>query len=273
MSEGIKKIGPYEIIREIGRGGMGVVYLAKHPTLVDVEVALKAMFPDPSRGKDDPVMMESRKRFRNEAEMTAKLNHPSIITVYDYGNDAETGILYLAMDNLDGGTLKEILAEKGKFTLEETLEIVKPIAKALEFIHERGIIHRDLKPSNIMFYQGHPVITDFGIAMDVQRTVMTETGRLVGSIPYMSPERIDEEEFDHRADIYALGVIIYEMLTGSNPFAASSPTGIMKKVSSHEPPLLSKIIPEIPDDFAILISMLMEKGPENRPDSLNSFIK
>ena len=127
MEPQIQRIGKYEIIREIGRGGMAVVYLAKHPSL-GIEVAIKAMFPDPSRDKKDDAVIEARKRFRNEAEMTAKLNHPSIIKVYDYGDDAETGILYIVMDHLDGGSFKDKLKKKGKFTLKETLEIVKPVA-------------------------------------------------------------------------------------------------------------------------------------------------
>jgi len=271
----IKKIGPYEIIREIGRGGMGVVYLAKHPTL-GIDVALKAMFPDPSRPKDDPVMIKAQERFKKEAEICAKLNDPHIVTIYDCGVDDDTGIFFIAMKYLDGGSLKDLIKQKGQFTLEETLEIIQPIAKALEYVHELGIIHRDLKPGNIIFLRDNPVITDFGIAKNVKDTINTitdETGRLVGSIPYMSPERIDEKPFDHRADIYALGVLSYEMLTGTNPFAANTHTGAMKKVTTYQPPLISNEVPNIPREFANLLNNLINKESNRRPENLRELIE
>ncbi|MBU1023551.1 serine/threonine protein kinase, partial [bacterium] len=133
------KIGPYEIIREIGRGGMGVVYLAKHPTL-GINVALKAMYPDPSRQKDDPDLSAARERFIREAQITANLNDPHIVRVYDYGIDEKTGVLFIVMNYIDGGTLKDVLNSKTKLTLEETLKIVIPIAKTLQYLHSRGIV-------------------------------------------------------------------------------------------------------------------------------------
>ena len=264
-----ENIGPYEIIREIGRGGMGVVYLATHPTL-GIEVALKALYPDPSRQKDDEVMRQARKRFENEAKVTARLKDPHIIKIYDFGADEETGILYIVMDYLDGGTLKDKLAEKGKFTLEETLDIIKPIAKALDKIHKQGIIHRDLKPSNILFIDDTPVITDFGIAKDILTTLDTETGRLVGSVPYMSPERINELEYDHRADVYSLGVIIYEMLQGQNPFRADTHLGILNNVANLTLPDLATVVPGLPSTISGVILSMIDKNPDSRLASLKN---
>ncbi|MFH1514158.1 MAG: protein kinase, partial [bacterium] len=172
--------------------------------------------------------------------------------------------------------LKDLIKQKGQFTLEETLEIIQPIAKALEYVHELGIIHRDLKPGNIIFLRDNPVITDFGIAKNVKDTINTitdETGRLVGSIPYMSPERIDEKPFDHRADIYALGVLSYEMLTGTNPFAANTHTGAMKKVTTYQPPLISNEVPNIPREFANLLNNLINKESNRRPENLRELIE
>jgi WD40 repeat protein/predicted Ser/Thr protein kinase len=268
---GITKIGPYEIIREIGRGGMGVVYLAKHPNL-KIEVAIKAMYPDPSLAKDDPAMIEARKRFRNEAEIAAKLKDPGIIKIYDVGVDDDTGILYLVMDYLDGGSLSDLLKRKGRFTLIETLEIIKPLARALEFIHSQGIIHRDLKPGNILFLRGNPVLVDFGIAFDVQRTLLTEQGKIIGSLPYMSPERINEKAYDHRADIYALGIIIYEMLSGSNPYRADTLTGIINKLATHNPPPLSDLNQDIPESFSFIVSRMIDKDQSRRMNSLKELI-
>jgi len=271
--EPLKKIGPYEIIREIGRGGMGVVYLVKHPTL-GIDVALKAFFPDPSRGSDDPELITAQNRFRNEAQITAKLKHPNIVNVYDFGLDQNNGVLFIIMDYLDGGTLKERIKRNGKLSPAEAVEIIKPVANALDYIQKQAIYHRDLKPSNILFLAENPVLTDFGIATDeYQGTIQTETNRLVGSVAYMAPERFTSQNYDHRSDIFALGVIIYEMMTGENPFYASTLAEISSRIKDHRPPLLSKVNSEVPDFLAGLVNHMIEKEPDQRLDKLDKLLK
>ncbi|MBU1023552.1 serine/threonine protein kinase [bacterium] len=268
-----KQIGPYEIIHEIGRGGMGVLYLAKHPTL-GIDVALKAMFPDPSREKDDPEIEKAKKRFQNEAKLIAQIDNPGIVKIYDFGTDDKTGALFIVMSYLNDGNLKEKIKEKRFFTFKETLKIIRIIAGAVEEIHKLGIIHRDLKPSNILFHNGRPVLTDFGIAKNVKDLVKTstETGKMVGSIPYMSPERINDKHYDHRSDIFSFGIVVYEMLTGSNPFKADSAEASMNKITNFQPPFVNELNSGVPADFSRLLRKMLIKDPESRLSSLQAVL-
>ncbi len=269
--EDMTYIGPYKKIRRLGKGGFALVYLAKHPTL-DIDVAVKVMKPDASYDEDDPEIKIAHKRFRNEALVTARLKNPHIVNIFDFGIDEKTGLPYIVMDYLDGGTLKDKLKEKCSYTVKEVLNIIKPIAQALESIHKEGIIHRDLKPSNIMFTENNPVIMDFGIAKDFQTTVQTETGQLIGSLPYMSPERINDKEYDHRSDIYTLGVIIFEMLSGENPFDTGTIEGTTTRIASKPVPPLAAVSSDIPKDFARIVYRMLAKDPKNRLDSLQPLI-
>ena len=267
----IHKIGQYEIIREIGRGGMSnVVYLARDPKL-NIEVALKTMWPDPSRAADDKEAIEALRHFRREAEVAIKLKHPGIIKIFNYGTDEESGISFIAMEYLDGGSLKDILRKYGHLSFDETLRIIRMVADTLSYIHGKEVVHCDIKPENIMFLQGHPVIMDFGIARDRVGTI-SEIEKLVGSVAYMSPERLDGQEYDYREDIYALGIIIYEMLSGENPFNAETLPTTVKNITTFNPKLLSEIRPEISEDFALIVSHMMAKSQNERMKSLNPLI-
>ena len=200
-------IGRYEIRDELGEGGMGTVYRAYDPTL-GREVALKVLQPQLYR--EDP---QFSMRFEREARTIASLEHSSIVSLYEFGEDGEW--LYIVMRLMEGGTLRERL-EQGPLGLEETIAIVRRIGSALDKAHSRGIVHRDLKPGNILFDEdGEAFLSDFGIVKAEDSTgLKTRTGMALGTPHYMSPEQLDGKEVDGRSDIYSLGVVLYEMLSG-----------------------------------------------------------
>ncbi|MEJ2749553.1 MAG: serine/threonine-protein kinase, partial [Anaerolineae bacterium] len=218
MSE--KKIGRYEIKSELGRGGMATVYLAYDPVL-EREVALKLL---PNYFAHDP---EFSARFEREAKTVAALEHGSIVSMYDYGEDGEWP--YFVMRLMKGGSLKEQIA-KGPMSLEEAAHIVERIAGALDKAHSKGIVHRDLKPGNVMFDEdGEAYLGDFGIVKLAESAESyTRTGNTLGTPAYMSPEQADgKPDIDGRSDIYSLGIILYEMLTGTQPYKHESMPRLM----------------------------------------------
>ncbi|MGE5385999.1 MAG: serine/threonine-protein kinase [Betaproteobacteria bacterium] len=220
-------IGRYRIIREIGRGTMGIVYEAFDPVL-ERGVALKTvrLEPGPQQG------LEFKERFQREAKSAARLNHPNIVTIHDAGE--EGGVAYIAMEFLEGKTLR-CLMDEGRLTTEEAVNYAIQIAEGLDYAHRFGIIHRDIKPDNIIVSTyGRAKITDFGIAQ-LPMGNLTQTGALLGTPKYMSPEQIRGERLDGRADIFSLGVILYEMLTGKPPFAGDSLTSTMYKILQELP--------------------------------------
>jgi len=248
-----KKIGAFPILRRIGQGGMGTIYLARDAA--GREVALKRLLPGVSE--------DSRERFRREAEAIARLKHPGIVAIHDVGLDPETRLPFYTMDYVAGRDLSEV---KGDLTREALLELLVKVARGLHYAHEQGILHRDVKPQNILVDEsGEPRLADFGLARDLARSTLTEDGDLVGTPLFMAPEQLagESERIDHRSDIYALGVLLYEALTGSLPIEASSFFELQDRVKRvvPEPPSARA---EVPASLDRIVLKALEKEPEDR---------
>ena len=217
-----QKLGRYEIVREVGHGAMGVVYEATDPN-IGRKVALKTI----RAGTLGTNPEEVAKRFKNEARAAGGLNHPNIVTIYDA--DEQNGILYLAMEFLQGTTLDVLLHSLQTLKPDQAVDIVRQVCAGLDYAHSKGVVHRDIKPGNIMvLVTGAVKITDFGIARTAN--VMTMTGQVLGTPNYMSPEQVVGKTVDGRSDLFSVGVLLYEMVTGERPFDGQSITTIMYKI-------------------------------------------
>ena len=252
-----KKIGRYKILGELGRGAMGIVYRAQDPAL-DRVVALKTIIlADDAEGRE-----EYQKRFFLEAKAAGKLTHPSIVTTYDFGE--QDGVAYLAMELLEGTDLRTRLKE-GALPPAEAVEVARQVAEGLGFAHERGIVHRDVKPGNIMLLErGRAKIMDFGLARMRAADHKTVTGMVLGTPKYMSPEQVAGSPVDQRSDLFSLGIVLYEMLTGSRLFGAEDMTQIMHNVTyqEHEPP--TRLKPELPAMLDFVVARALKKDPASR---------
>jgi len=249
------KIGRYDIKAELGRGGMATVYRAYDPSF-EREVAIKVLPPELTH---DP---QFRDRFRREIKTIASLEHPAIVPVYDVGE--EDGVPYFVMRYMPGGSLTQWI-EKGKFSMEDAARIIERLASALAYAHKNGLIHRDLKPDNILFdNNGDPFISDFGVAkITDSATNMTGSG-IIGTPAYMSPEQAQGEHVDNRTDIYGLGVIIFQMLSGEQPYEATTPMGVAVKHITDPVPEILKINPGLPAEADTIIKTAMAKDPSLR---------
>jgi len=248
-------LGPYRILERIGRGGMATVHKAYQPAL-DRYVALKVL---PAHLTDEPGFAE---RFRREARAVAKLEHPHILPIHDYGQEGE--LTYIAMRYVEGGTLKDLLGKPLELRL--IVDLIGQIGGALDHAHEHGIVHRDVKPSNVLLDRGNwALLTDFGVARMVEATQeLTGTGVGVGTPAYMSPEQGQGKKVDRRSDVYSLGVVLYEMLTGRVPFEAETPLAVVWKHVNEPLPLPRSINPEIPEAVERVVLKTMAKGPVDR---------
>lgn len=250
-----KKIDRYEIIEEIGHGGMATVYLARDPRFRR-EVAVKVL---PPQYTADPMF---RARFEREAQTIAALEHPAIVPVHDFGED--NGQPFLVMRYMPGGSLAEKLIN-GPISVDKTIKILKRIASALDRAHSRGIIHRDLKPGNILFDRyGEAFMADFGIAKMSEATAALTGSGLIGTPSYMSPEQVKGEEVDGRSDIYALGVILFEMLSGQQPFEAPTPIALALKHVNAPIPDVRTVNNDLPPMLQHTINQAMSKKREDR---------
>ena len=257
------KLGRYEIVRELGKGAMGIVYLAKDP-LIGRLVALKTIRP--SAHADDEDTREFQLRFQREAQAAGILNHPSIVTVHDIGQDEPSGMSFIAMEYVEGANLKEVLAQGRPLSFEQAADICAQVAEGLDFAHAKGIVHRDVKPANIILIEGNRAkITDFGIAKITSGVAnLTTTGQFLGTPNYMAPEQIKGTPVDGRSDIFSLGICLYECLTHRKPFGGDSLTSISYKIV-HEPfPPLHELNPTIPEGFADVVTHCLEKDPAKR---------
>ena len=251
------QLGRYRIVSELGRGAMGVVYRAMDPQL-DRIVAVKTI----RMSSDSEEMAEYLVRFRQEAKALGGLNHPGIISVFDVGQEGDTA--YMAMELLDGVELRELIA-KSQLSVGQAVDLAVQIAEALAFAHERGVVHRDIKPANIMVIAGNRAkIMDFGIARVRASDVKTQTGLLLGSPKYMSPEQILGRPVDHRSDIFSLGVLIYEMLGGATPFSGNDLTQLMYQVLNVTPPPLRRVNPAVPEVLDFTVAKALEKSADDR---------
>ncbi|MEX2665508.1 protein kinase domain-containing protein [Candidatus Uabimicrobium amorphum] len=259
-----KRIGRYEIISELGRGGMGVVFKAQDSKLHRI-VALKVLI-------GNILTQERKERFFAEARSMAKLNHENIIKLYDYGED--NGVCFFTMDYIEGQTLDEVLKQKA-MSLKQTVALIEKICQAMHYCHSQKIIHRDLKPSNIMIKNGKPYVMDFGIAKEVSEDGLTKPGSIMGSPHYMSPEQAegDRKKIDHRSDIYSLGMILYRCLTGKTGFAGDSIMKTLMKIMKEDPVAPRQINPRIPENLEKICLKALEKKRENRYQSMHLFAR
>ncbi len=257
------KFGPYEVLGEIGRGGMATVYRALDPRVGRV-VALKVL---PRELLHDPQFLS---RFQREMRTIATLEHPAIVPIYDVGE--EDGQPYFVMRYMDGGSLADRL-KQGALSLAETLHIFSHLAPALDEMHAKGVVHRDLKPANILFdHAGQPYLSDFGIAK-VKNVAVTLTGQaIVGTPTYISPEQAQGQEVDGRADIYALGVILYQMLTGDVPFKADTPMSLLLKHVNEPVPSVCARRPDLPPAIDYVIQRALAKDPSARFASVGEMV-
>lgn len=252
----------YKIEREIGRGAMGIVWLAKDAD-TNQEVALKELSFD--QVLSDDKQAEFVHRFEREASAAAKLDHPSIISVTDTFSDDDRH--FLVMEYLDGPTLDQVV-KTGPLPPEAAIGVASQILSALIAAHDAGIVHRDLKPENIfVLADGTVKVADFGIAHVDDDSGLTRAGQVLGTLGYMAPEQVRGQDVDARADIFAMGVILYEMLIGTNPFHADQPTTIMYRISYEEPPALDPFIPELPGHLTPVIRKATAKEPDLRYQS------
>jgi eukaryotic-like serine/threonine-protein kinase len=259
----------YELDTEIGRGGMGIVYRARDRRLKR-QIAIKVLPPELAfRG-------EIRTRFLREAETAASLNHPNIVDIYTV--DEVEGLVFFVMAYISGDNLAKRLHERGVLDIDETRRIVRAVADALAYAHERGVVHRDIKPDNIILdaESGRPMVTDFGIARAVTEggdSRLTATGMAIGTPAYMSPEQAaGERQIDGRSDLYSLGVVAYQMLCGEPPFTATSTPAMLVKHISERPTPIEQRRTEVPQDLARAVMMLLEKDPANRFPSASALV-
>jgi len=262
-----KTIGRYEIQREIGRGAMGVVYEASDPALART-IALKTIKIAIAAFADEVESFEER--FFAEARVAARLSHPGIVVVHDVGRDPQTGTLYIAMERLQGRNLADMIKDGVRFSPEQALGIVLRIAEALAHAHSHKVIHRDLKPANVVLLpSGDPKILDFGIAkVDTTRVKLTTHGKLFGTPLYMSPEQATGRTVDARSDLFSLGALAYNLLTGFAAFAAPTVTDILQRVVNDDPEPPSRIVPFLPAGVDGVIRRALAKDPDNRyPDA------
>lgn len=252
-------LGRYQVVSELGRGAMGVVYKGEDPK-IHRTVAIKTVRLSDF---DEDLLDEMKERFFREAESAGLLTHPNIVTIYDAGEEHD--LAYIAMEFLKGTDLDEYTRKDHLFLMRETLSIVAHVAEALDYAHSKGIVHRDIKPANIMMLEETREIkvTDFGIAR-ITTSSKTKTGVILGTPSYMSPEQVAGKKVDGRSDIFSLGIVLFELLTGEKPFAGEDMTALMYKVARERHPSIRTINPKTPPVVEKIIDKALEKDPEKR---------
>ena len=250
-------VAGYRIERRVGRGGMGVVYLAEHQTLRR-RAALKIIVPELAESTD------FRDRFLREARIAAGLEHPNVVTVYDAGE--VDGLLYLAMQYVPGHDLSQVLRDERRLGPYRVLDIGRQVAAALDAAHEHGLIHRDVKPANVLIDGRLAYLTDFGLTKDRAGSSegLTRVGEVVGTTHYLAPEQVDGREVDGRADVYALGCLVFHCLTGEVPFPRDNDMAVLYAHLHEDPPRLSEKRPGLPAGLDAVVAKAMDKAPERR---------
>jgi RIO-like serine/threonine protein kinase len=259
-----QRLGQYRIIDRLGRGGMADVYKAHHPTL-DRDVAIKVMFPHLASDEGFSA------RFQREARAVAALRHPHIVQIYDFGQ--ENGFYYMVMEYISGKNLKTHLQAVGQMPIDNILQIIRQIGGALHYAHSQGLLHRDVKPANVMLSPSSgAILTDFGLAKIVGGTRFTGSN-IIGTAAYMAPEQINEAAtVDHRVDIYALGVMFYEMITGQVPFEANTPAAVIFKHLHESLPDPRQLRPDLPDVLVKVIDKALAKEPKQRYQTVQEML-
>ena len=255
--------GRYRLDRELARGGMATVWIAEDP-LLSRRVAVKLLLPE--LAVDDAL----RVRFRNEAIAAAKLTHPGIVATYDTGDD--DGTAYIVMELVEGKTLRHLIDERGRLPVHEAVDISSQVADALDHAHRQGLVHRDIKPANVLVQtDGRVKVTDFGIAKAAGGDDLTRTGTVVGTARYLAPEQVNGHTVDGRADVYALGLILYEMLAGRAPFGGDSDmaTAVARLTNAPEPIRAAR--PEVSRPLEDVLARSLARDPEYRYQSAQAF--
>src|SRR5437870_1877577 len=259
----LKTLGRYNIERTLGKGAMGVVYEGIDPRL-GRRVAIKTILKS---NLDDDVAKDYSMRFAREAQAVARLNHPNVVQVYDFGEEGE--VAYIVMEFIKGKELKDFFDRNERFDLKEAVRIMCELLDALEFAHHAGIVHRDIKPANVMLdAQARVKLTDFGVARiqdsDKSSVERTQAGTMVGTPAYMSPEQITGGNIDKRTDVFSAGIILYQFLTGEKPFTGSGAWTIAKKIIQEEPPLPSSLNNAVTSLFDAVVNRALAKNPDTR---------
>jgi|SRR6516225_2636151 len=258
-----RKIGKYEIRGELGRGAMGVVFKARDP-LIGRLVALKTLALAASQSED------LRQRFYREAQAAGGLQHPNIVTVYEMGE--QNGVPFIVMEYLEGESLDAVLSRSTQIPLAQKLGYLVQVCRALSYAHQHGIVHRDIKPGNIVVTRDGTVkVVDFGIARIVD-TSKTHTGVLVGTLAYLSPQLVKGEPADERSDIWATGVVCYELFAGLKPFDGDNHAALLLSIVSDEPRSLAKLAPDCPDEIRVIIERMLRKKTEDRYQSFEELL-
>ncbi len=256
-----KPFGRYEVLQEIGRGAMGVVYQARDPKINRL-VAIKTIS---LAGHSPEEQLEYRERFLREAEAAGRLSHPGIVTIFDVGEEPETRNPYIVMEFVGGESMDKLLSRGDhKLPVQKALQLAVELAEALDCAHGQGVVHRDLKPANILLTEdGHAKIADFGVAK-LNLSNQTLAGRALGTPAYMSPEQLNGEPVDGRSDLFSLGVILYTVLTGHRPFQGNSALTVSFKVVNREPIAATLLDTALPEGLDAIITRAMAKDPANR---------
>jgi len=261
----INRLGRYEVLCELGQGAMGLVYKARDP-LIDRIVAIKTI----NLGLALDEKEEYEGRFYQEAKAAGRLSHPNIVTIYDVGKNGD--VAYIAMEFLEGRELRDIMNDDGLMPVDQVLDIVAQVSQGLAYAHEHDIVHRDVKPSNVMVVRdGHVKITDFGIARMASSAVQTQAGMVLGSPKYMSPEQVMGKPIDQRSDIFSLGVMLYEMLTGQAPFNGDNVNAIMYQTLNAIPTPPNSLNPEVPEMINFIVAKALAKKMEDRYQNAKDF--
>jgi tRNA A-37 threonylcarbamoyl transferase component Bud32 len=259
VSQSKPTLGRYEILEELGRGAMGIVYKGRDPKLARLTAIKTIRFTDDF---DEDQVEKIKDQFYREAEVVAKLSHPNIVTIYDVGEDLD--LSYLAMEYLEGESLESYARKGSLLPIRNCIDVVAQVCDALDYAHDRGIVHRDVKPANIMILQNGLVkVTDFGIAR-ATATSKTRTGIIKGTPYYMSPEQISGMKVDGRSDIFSLGIVFYQLLTGELPFGGENLAAIMYQITTVEPEPPTKHNPKIYKAALAILNRALEKSLEQR---------
>jgi eukaryotic-like serine/threonine-protein kinase len=259
-------LGRYEIVAELGKGAMGVVYRANDPMLNRM-VAIKTINTEEAGHEG---MAEYEARFYTEAKAAGGLNHPNIIIIYDIGKSGH--LVYMAMEYIEGRELRDMLADGKPIPVAQAIDIAAQVGEGLAYAHQHQVVHRDIKPANIMITpEGRAKIADFGIARMRSSETRTQTGVILGSPKYISPEQVVGKRADHRSDIFSLGVILYECLTGSTPFNGEGLSALMYQITNHDPAPPSSSNGQVPVMLDYIIAKVLAKAPEARYQSAADF--
>ena len=252
-------LGRYKVLKELGRGAMGLVYLGKDPTIQRF-VAIKTMRLD--HIDNDDKLQDFKTRFFREAESTGRLSHPNIVTIYDAGEEGDLG--YIAMELIEGTPLKQWSRKPNLMPVNEVLQTVATVADALDHAHQQGVVHRDIKPANIMLTKDRVVkVMDFGIAK-MASSSKTHTNMVLGTPTYMSPEQISGKNVDGRSDIFSLGIVLFELLTGQTPFAADNLSALLFSIAHHPHPAIQTLRPDLPPMVQEIVDRALQKELPHR---------